>query len=79
MQRFMAQLSIPVDKIQFEQSWRSDPGLNNEPKVEFAFTGQTVSAVVHSELAKQWPSANFHRSFSAAIRRLDSACNVRWL
>jgi hypothetical protein len=75
----MAQLSSPVDKIDFERSWLSNPALGVEPKVEFLFTGQTVSALVHSDLAGQWPSASFHQTFSAAIRRLDRACNVRWL
>jgi len=78
-QRFMAQLSSPVDKTEFERSWRSDPALPTEPKVDFLFAGQTVSAVVHSELAGQWPSASFHQTFSAAIRRLNRACNIRWL
>ena len=79
MQRFMAELSSPVDKGEFEKSWQSDLTLTSEPRVDFSFTGQTMSAVVHSQLAAQWPSANFHQSFSAAIRRLNRACNIRWL
>lgn len=79
MQRFMAELSSPVDKTEFERSWHSDQTLSAEPKVEFSFAGQTVSAVVHSNLAAQWPSASFHNTFSAAIRRLNRACNIRWL
>lgn len=79
MQRFMAQLSSPVDKTEFEKSWHSDPALGSEPKVEFVFVGQTVSAVVHTDSTGQWPSARFHETFSAAIRRLNRACNVRWL
>jgi hypothetical protein len=79
MQRFMAELSSPVNKTEFETSWHSDPALSSEPKVEFVFVGQTVSAVVHSDPAGQWPSASFHNSFSAAVRRLNRACNVRWL
>ena len=79
MQRFMAELSSPVDKIEFEKAWHSDQTLTSEPKVDFFFTGQTISAVVHSELASQWPSASFHLAFSAAIRRLNRACNIRWL
>jgi hypothetical protein len=75
----MATLSRPVDKTEFENSWRSDPTLGEEPKVDFLFAGQTVSAVVHSDLAAQWPSVSFHQTFSAAIRRLDRACNIRWL
>src|SRR5579872_4586231 len=49
MQRFMARLSSPVDKAAFERSWQSDPALSDEPRVEFSFVGQTVSAVVHSD------------------------------
>jgi len=79
MQRFMAELSSRVDKTDFEKSWHSDPTLSSEPKVEFAFAGQRVSAVVHSDSAGQWPSASFHNTFSAAIRRLDRTCNVRWI
>ncbi len=79
MQRFMAQLSSPVDKTEFERSWHSNPALGGEPKVEFVFVGQTVSAVVHSDSAAQWPSTHFHEAFSAAVRRLDRACNIRWL
>jgi hypothetical protein len=79
MQRFMAKLSTPVERAAFEKSWHSDPALHVEPRVEFAFVGQTVSVVVHSDTTAQWPSASFHQTFSAAVRRLDPACNVRWL
>jgi hypothetical protein len=79
MQRFVAELSTPIDKAEFEKSWQSDSALNPEPKVEFAFAGKRVSVIVHTETTAQWPSASFHRSFSAAIRRLDGVCNVRWL
>jgi hypothetical protein len=79
MQRFMAELSDPVDKIEFERSWHSVQTLNSEPRVEFAFVGNTVSAIVHSDLALRWSSASFHQTFSAAIRRLNRACNIRWL
>lgn len=79
MQRFMAELSAPIDKIDFERSWHSDPALSRQTRVEFAFVGQTVSAVVHSDFSGQWSSASFHETFSAAIRRLNRACNIRWL
>jgi len=79
MQRFVAELSSSIEKSEFEKSWHSDPKLHPEPKVEFAFTGRRVSAVVHSDAAHQWPLASFHQTFSAAIRRLNSVCNVRWL
>ena len=79
MQRFMAELSNPVNQADFERSWHSDPALNGDPKVEFVFAGQRVSAVVHTDPTAQWPSAGFRLSFSAAIRRLDRVCNIRWL
>ena len=79
MQRFMAELSTPVDMAEFERSWQSDPTLSQEPRVEFIFVGQTVSAVVRSDFAGQWPSARFHESFNAAIRRVKRECNIRWL
>jgi hypothetical protein len=50
-----------------------------KPKVEFVFDGRRVSAAIDSDSSNQWPSANFHQTFSAAIRRLDRACNIRWL
>jgi hypothetical protein len=79
MQRFIAELSSTVDKTEFERSWQNDPTLSYEPKVEFVFTGRTVSAVVHSDYAGQWSSASFHETFNAAVRRLNRACNIRWL
>jgi hypothetical protein len=79
MQRFMAELSSPVDKTEFEKSWHSDANLGHEPKVEFLFVGHTVSAVVHSDFAGQWSSTSFHEAFHAAIRRLNRPCNIRWL
>lgn len=79
MQRLMAELSTPVDKTEFERSWHSDPTLSRQTRVEFVFVGQTVSAVVHSDFPGQWSSASFHETFSAAIRRLNRACNICWL
>jgi hypothetical protein len=80
MQRLVAELSNPIEKNDFEKSWRSDQSLNDtQPKVEFAFVGRRVSVVIHSDLADQWPSASFHKTFSAAIRRVDGVCNIRWL
>jgi hypothetical protein len=79
MQRFLAVLSSPIDKTEFESSWNGDPAIHGGPKVEFDFAGMRVSVVVHSEPAAQWASASFHRTFSAVIRRLNGVCNVRWL
>jgi len=80
MQRFIAELSTSIAKADFERAWRTGgtpPG--EQPNVDFVFEGRRVSAVVHSELSNQWPSASFHQRFSAAIRRLDTLCNVHWL
>ena len=79
MQRFVAELSTPIDKADFERSWYSNPTLGVEPKVDFLFLGQRVSVLVHSDTVAQWPSANFYRTFSAAVRRLSPVCNIRWL
>jgi len=80
LQRFVAELSLPVEKTEFEKSWESDVFANpTKPKVDFGFIGRRVSVVIHSEAATQWPSINFYRTFSAAIRRLSPECNIRWL
>jgi hypothetical protein len=79
MQKFVAELSSPVDKAAFEKSWQVDTLSSAKPKVEFVFDGRRVSAAIDSDSSNQWPSANFHQTFSAAIRRLDRACNIRWL
>jgi hypothetical protein len=80
MQRFVAELSTPIEKADFERSWRSDQSLNdNQSKVEFTFSRRRVSAVIDSDSPERWASASFYRAFSAAIRRIDRACNIRWL
>jgi hypothetical protein len=79
MQRFMAELSRTIEKAEFEKSWHNAPGGDAGPKVEFVFAGRRVSVFVHSDADHQWPMANFYKTFSAAIRRLNSECNVRWL
>ena len=79
MQRFVAELSTLIDKTDFEKSWYSNPALTIEPKVDFVFVGQRVSVLVHSDTVAQWPSASFYRTFSAAVRRLNPICNIRWL
>jgi len=80
MQRFIAELTSPIERADFEKCWRESPSSDDaHPKVDFVFTGSRVSASVHSGSANPWPSANFHETFSATIRRLDRTCNVRWL
>ena len=80
MQRFVAELSTPIEKAEFEKSWHTDPSLSEKQHiVEFTFQGRRVSAVIDSDSPVRWAPAAFYRDFSAAIRRIDRACNVRWL
>ncbi len=80
MQRFVAELSTAIGEQDFERSWRSDQSLDDEQlKVKFTFTGRRVSAVVNSDSPGRWASPSFHRTFSAAVRRVDPCCNIRWV
>jgi hypothetical protein len=80
MQRFVAELSTPIAKADFEKSWLGDESLNSrQPKVEFTFDHRRVLAVINSDTSERWTSASFYRTFSAAVRRIDRACNIRWL
>lgn len=80
MQRFLAELSTVIEQAAFEQSWHNDPSFDDaRPKVDFAFDGRRVSALVNSDRLERWPSESFYRTFSAAVRRVNRACNVRWL
>ena len=79
MQRFIAELSNLVDNSEFERSWQSDTARKPDFKVEFVFSGRRVFITVHSDLPGEWPADDFYRIFTAAIRRIDRSCNVRWL
>jgi hypothetical protein len=81
MQRFVAELSTVIEQAAFEQSWRNDPTLDDrqQTKVDFASDGRRVSALIDSDRLERWPSASFYRTFSAAVRRVDRSCNIRWL
>jgi hypothetical protein len=80
MQRFVAELSTAIGEADFERSWLSDQSLNDkQQKVKFTFSGRRVSAAVDSDPAQRWASASFYRTFSAAVRRVDHACNIRWI
>ncbi len=80
MQRFIAELSTAIGEEDFERSWRSDPSLNVEQlNVKFTFAGRRVSAVIDSDSPVRWASPSFYRTFSAAVRRIDHSCNIRWL
>ena len=79
MQLFVAELSTAIGEADFERSWRSDQSLNENQKVKFSFSGQRVSAVVDSGSPERWASSSFHRTFSAAVRRVDQSCDIRWI
>lgn len=80
MQRFVAELSTAIREEDFERSWRSDQSLNDEQRnVRFTFTGRKVSAVIDAHSPERWASPSFYRTFSAAVRRVDHSCNIRWL
>lgn len=80
MQRFVAILSTPIEELAFERSWRSDQAFNDkQPSVKFTFSGSRVMAVIDSDSPERWATSSFYRSFSAAVRRVDNGCNIRWL
>lgn len=80
VQRFLAELSTAIEEADFERAWRSGQSLNDKrPDVKFTFSGRRVSAVIDSDSPERWISSSFYQTFSAAIRRIDQACNIRWL
>ena len=79
MQRFIAELSSPIDKGDFERTWENDSAVNPDFHVDFVFAGRTVSITIEAGLLDRWQSHDFRRIFSGVIRRLDQNCNVRWL
>ena len=80
MQMFVAELSAPIEKVAFEESWSNDPSHDDRrSKVAFTFAGRKVSAMVDTDPSARWPTASFYKDFSAAVRRVDRACNIRWL
>ena len=79
MQRFIAELTSLIDKAEFERSWQRDAVINSNFAVQFRFDGRKVSMTVESGSANHWQPDSFHQTFSAAIRRVDQNCNIRWL
>src|SRR5215510_8978781 len=79
MQRFIAELSNPIDEAQFESEWQGDSSIDRSFTVGFTFTGRKVSIVIDSVRSAQWQAHDFHRVFSNTIHRLDQHCNIRWL
>jgi len=79
MQRFVAELSNLIDKDAFDKCWQSDCIANPNYSVDFGFDGRRVSIRIESTQADRWGSASFQRTFSGAVRRVDQACNVRWI
>jgi hypothetical protein len=80
MQRFIAELSTPIEEAEFGKSWLSDSSLEGKQlQVKFTFVGRRVSVVIDSSTSERWATSSFYRSFSAAVRRVDHSCNIRWL
>ena len=79
MQRFIAELSSPIEKAEFDSSWQSEASTRAELEVDFAFDGRRISATIHSESDSPWDSQSFRRAFSRVIRRINASCNVRWI
>ncbi|HEY2012351.1 MAG TPA: hypothetical protein VGH38_02570 [Bryobacteraceae bacterium] len=79
MQRFIAELSSPIEKTEFERAWQNDAAGNPNLKVDFAFEGRRVTIKIDSDVSSQWKSEPFHRTFSVAVHRVDQHCNIRWL
>jgi hypothetical protein len=79
MQRFVAELSGPIEKAALEKSWQTDAASNPSFLVEFGFVGRRVSITINSDVSNQWKSESFHRTFSSAIHRIDQHCNIRWI
>ena len=79
MQRFIAELTGVIDKVDLERSWKDEPTFDPAPAVTFAIAGKRVSITINSNPATPWKSDAFHRTFSNAIHRLDQHCNIRWL
>jgi hypothetical protein len=79
MQRFIAELSSPINETAFDESWRSDCIANPNYCVAFGFAGRRVSITIESKLADRWGTVSFQRTFSNAVRRVDQLCNVRWI
>jgi len=79
MQRFIAEVSNPIDKDGFEKSWGSDSGIDPHLTVKFQFTGRRISITIESTNDGRWQSDSFHRTFSSAVRRIDQKCNIRWI
>lgn len=79
MQRFIAELSNPIDEAQFERLWQSVSSIDRSFTVDFKFTGRRVTIIIDSERDTHWQSANFHRAFGDTIHRVDQHCNIKWL
>lgn len=79
MQKFMAELSSPIPSGELDKAWQKDLGKRRTLPVGFHFDGGRVTITIESSPDDPWQSADFHRTFSAAVHRVDSKCNVRWL
>jgi hypothetical protein len=78
MQVFVAVLSNPIDRTEFEKSWRLDCAGDLFPDAGFTFAGQTISLRLEPGPEGRWQTESVHRALSSAVRRVDNSCNIRW-
>jgi hypothetical protein len=78
MQVFVAVLSNPIDRAEFEKSWRLDSAGDLFPDAGFTFAGRTISLKLGPGPAGRWQTESVHRAVSSAVRRVDQNCNIRW-
>jgi hypothetical protein len=79
MQRFIAELSNPMDQCQVEVAWKSCSGTHRSGNIVFDVRGPRVTIVIDSKVDERWPTDDFYRTFTKAVRGLDKHCNIRWL
>jgi hypothetical protein len=79
MQVFVAVLSNPIDRNEFEKSWRLDGAGNLFLDAGFSFAGQKISVTLEPGPEGRWQTEMVHRRLSSAIRRVDQNCNIRWM
>ncbi len=79
MQVFVAVLSNPIDRGEFEKSWHTDGEGDIFPDANFDFVGRTISVRLEPGPDGRWQTESVHRTFSKVVRRVDQSCNIRWM
>ena len=79
MQVFVAVLSNPIDRGEFEKSWRLDCAGSLYPGAGFVIAGQKISLTLEPGPDGRWQTEVVHRTLSSAVRRVDHNCNIRWM